>query len=327
MNNKYQYAGVGFFFLIGAAMLYLVLQSLSEQRRVENRGYRIEARFDDVLQLRRGDEVRMSGVRVGSVQDIFLDGGEAVALLGIENKYRIPEDSVAKIALAGLLGTNFVAIQLGDLEGPTLTAGSRIRTEASYDFNRIMGEIGNVAEGIGGALDDFGGLFSGEGGPLEELMGLVRANREGITRTVANLEAITGQIAEGEGTLGKLLFSDEGYNQLLGAVKTIESAAANANEFLTEVRSVVGHVSSGEGLLGRLLYDDKAANDLEQTLASIREFTATLNNPNSTIGRLLNDDSLYLEARNTVRKANRTLDSIGDSAPFSALGLAASALF
>lgn len=328
MSDKAQYSGVGLFFIIGLVITYFVYTSLNERASAEGDGYRIKAPFNDLLQLRVGDDVRMAGVKIGTVVSTTLDDGSAVAGLTIQDKYRIPADSVASISMAGLLGTNFVSIQMGSDSSDFLQAGGSIQTKPSVDINKIFDEIGSVANRIDSALSDIGNLFGGEGDNLfSEIGSLIKDNRSKIGNSLDNIEAITAQLREGKGTVGKLLYDDAAYNELMATVTEIKSAAGEADKMLAGVQEIVDHVKSGEGSLGELLYGDQIAAELKETIANVRDFSARLNNTDSTIGRLLSDDQIYFEVQSVIRKADRTLDSINDAAPISAIGVATGALF
>ena len=67
MSDKAQYSGVGLFFIIGLVITYFVYTSLSQSGSARADGYPIRAPFNDILQLRVGDDVRMSGVKIGTV--------------------------------------------------------------------------------------------------------------------------------------------------------------------------------------------------------------------------------------------------------------------
>ncbi len=329
MSDKAQYSGVGLFFIIGLVITYFVYTSLSKMGAGDADGYTVDAPFNDILQLRVGDDVRMSGVKIGVVVSTRLEEGKAVAGLSVRDQYKIPADSEASISMAGLLGTNFVAIEMGGDRSNFLKAGDSVATRKSVDINQIFEEVGAVANRIDTALSDIGNMFGGKdgGGLFAEVEALVTENRSRIGNSLENIEAITTQLREGRGTVGKLLFDDAGYNELMAAVGEIRSAAGQADRMLGSVQSVVDHVKSGEGSLGELLYGDAIADELKATLANVKDFSDRLNNPDSTIGRLLGDDQIYFEVQSVIRKANRTLDSIDDAGPISAVGVATGALF
>lgn len=328
MSDKAQYSGVGLFFIIGLVIIYFVYTSLDEAASAEGSGYSVKAPFNDILQLRIGDDVRMAGVKIGTVVSTTLQDGKAVAGLSIQDQYKIPADSVASVSMAGLLGTNFVSISMGGESGKFLSPDSIIKTKPSVDINKIFDEVGSVANRIDGALSDIGNLLGGEGDSLlSDVSALVRDNRANVTKSLSNIEAITAQIRQGDGTIGKLLFKDDAYNDLMATVSEIRAAATEADKTLAGVQEIVNHVKSGEGSLGELLYGDQIANELKSTISNVNDFSARLNNADSTIGRLLSDDQIYFEVQSVIRKANRTLDSINDAGPISAVGVATGALF
>jgi phospholipid/cholesterol/gamma-HCH transport system substrate-binding protein len=90
---------------------------------------------------------------------------------------------------------------------------------------------------------------------------------------------------------------------------------------------VVDHVKSGQGTLGVLLYDQQSADNLKVTVQNVRDVSDKIAKGQGSLGKLINDDSLYYSAQNTIKKADRALDGMGDSGPITAVGIVANALF
>src|SRR5690606_35878724 len=152
-------------------------------------------------------------------------------------------------------------------------------------------------------------------------------NRGKIGTITENLEVVTTRLRDGEGTLGKLLSDDSGYNELLAAVEEIKLAAESARTFMGDAQGVVTQVKSGKGTLGTLIYDDAVGENIRVTSQNLRELSAKLNSGEGTLGRLINDDSLFIEAQNAVQKVNRAVDGMADQGPITAAGVAANSLF
>jgi len=78
-------------------------------------GYQLVAKFDDASGLGPGSEVRMSGVKIGTVhsQDLDQETFFAVVTLNISDSYKMPRDTSARIIADGLLGSNFIALEPG----------------------------------------------------------------------------------------------------------------------------------------------------------------------------------------------------------------------
>ncbi len=220
---------------------------------------------------------------------------------------------------------------MGTAGAPPLADGAEIHTVVTPDMNSIMTELGNLGKELGSALGSFGTAMNGNGKPggglFQKLDTLVSENSPKVSATLANLQNISGKIDRGEGTLGKLVNDPELHDELLAAVKDLKSTAAQANSFMADAQVVVDHVKSGQGTLGVLLYDPQTADNLKATVQNIHDVSDKIAKGQGTLGKLISDDSLYLSAQNTMKKADRALDGMGDSGPITAVGIVANSLF
>src|SRR5262245_37066421 len=92
-------------------------------------GYPVTARFGSVSGIGPGSDVKLSGIKVGSVTDTELDPKDyaAVLKLSIANWVKLPTDSSARILSDGLLGGSYVDLQPGADE-TMIEAGGQIPT-------------------------------------------------------------------------------------------------------------------------------------------------------------------------------------------------------
>ena len=330
MNNAQQTARVGLFFLLGLALTWVTFETLSGGKIFKNKGYTLIAGFESLKELKEGDEVRMAGVKVGSVEKTRLAGRRAEAVLRIEPDVKIASDATASIVMAGLIGTNYVGLDLGSAGAAPLADGAEIHTKVTPDINTIMTEIGNLGQKLEGALSSFGTSLNGDGkggGLFQKLDKLVTDNTVRVDTTLSNLQDITTKLNKGEGTLGKLINDPALHDELLAAVSEIKSTATQAKGFVTDAQGIIAQVKSGKGTLGALVYDETAANDLRTTVANLRAVSDKLAKGEGTLGKLINDDTLYNTAQSTLKKADRAIDGLGDSGPITAVGIVANSLF
>ena len=330
MNNAQMSARVGLFFLLGLALIWITHESLNGNRLNDDAAYELTARFATIKELKAGDDVRLAGVGVGIVKETRLNGCHAEVVMQITDGVEVPEDSVATIAMSGLLGSNHVSLTLGRPDTAALSAGSTMRSEDTPDLNTVISQVGEIGRKVEQALTQFTGAL-GTDGSQDSLMGKMNAllddNRKKIETITTNMEIVTSRLKDGEGTLGKLLTEEDGYNELIAAIADIRSAAKSANTFMSEAETMVAHLKIGEGTLGTLLYDEEASANLKLTMSNLHELSDKLNSGEGTLGRLINDDSLYLEAQSTVQKVNRAVDGLADQGPITAVGVAANTLF
>ncbi len=331
MNQNQMTARVGLFFIIGVALIWVTFEALHNGRFSTKDGYTVTAAFSSLKELKAGNDVRMAGVQIGTVEKTRLTGGRAEAVLRIRSDVQIAQDSTATIAMAGLLGSNYVSLDLGHPDAGIVTPGGQLRTKDVADLNQIMNDLGSLGQEIKGTLGQISGSMGsgtdGQGGLFQKLDRLVSDNSAKITATTTNLEQITAQIRSGQGTVGKLIYDQAAYDQLLAAVTEIKATATDARAFLSETQTLIAQVKSGQGSLGVLLYDQATAENLRVTVKNIREVSDKLNDPKSTFGQLITTDDLAKDVQSTLRKVDRAMDGLGDQGPITAVGVAASALF
>lgn len=103
----------------------------------------VRAYFRDAGGLREGAPVRVSGFKVGSVRSIQLrfDPKTPVeVVMGLDPKYasKIPNDSKAQLATAGVLGETYVAIDIANAFGPPLQTNSVLRSVDGPDMQEVI---------------------------------------------------------------------------------------------------------------------------------------------------------------------------------------------
>jgi phospholipid/cholesterol/gamma-HCH transport system substrate-binding protein len=106
-------------------------------------GYEVVAKFDRVDGLARGADVKVSGIKVGSVIDQRLDTERflAVVRMSLDPSVRLPIDTVAQVSSEGLLGGSFVALVPGG-DDKTIAPGGEIRfTQAPVNLVQLLGKF------------------------------------------------------------------------------------------------------------------------------------------------------------------------------------------
>jgi len=122
-------------------------------------GYPLIARFDHVDGVRDGTDVRISGIKVGTVVSQTLDPKtyEAILRLNIEPEIKLPTDTVVTVTSSGLLGDKYLSIEPGN-EDKIIPAGGQItHTQSAMSLESLIGQVIFSAN-----KKDSGG--SGEGG-------------------------------------------------------------------------------------------------------------------------------------------------------------------
>jgi phospholipid/cholesterol/gamma-HCH transport system substrate-binding protein len=137
--------------LVVAGLFLVFAYSSTNVRPV--RGYDLFAKFERVDGLAIGADVRLSGIKVGTVVDQRLEPNTylAVVRLSIESQVKLPTDTVAQITSEGLLGGNFVSLVPGADEKVIAPGGEVRYTQAPVNLVQMLGKfIFNSAEAQSG---------------------------------------------------------------------------------------------------------------------------------------------------------------------------------
>jgi phospholipid/cholesterol/gamma-HCH transport system substrate-binding protein len=141
MGRNFVETIMGAVVLLVAAMFLVFAYSQADLGTVK--GYPISAAFSDVGGLPIGGEVRINGIKVGTVtgQKIDTDTFNAVVQMSIMPKVHLPEDTVASVANDGLLGGKYVRLDPGSAT-QTIPAGGTINHIKNYkSLEAMVGEI------------------------------------------------------------------------------------------------------------------------------------------------------------------------------------------
>ncbi|HZT87712.1 MAG TPA: outer membrane lipid asymmetry maintenance protein MlaD [Stellaceae bacterium] len=149
--------------LIVAAVFLWFAYNSSQVREVS--GYDVNATFDRVDGIRDGSDVRISGIKVGSVVSERLDPKtfRATVRMSIDPSIQLPDDTSAEIVSAGLLGDKYMALVPGGSDKNIPPGGEIKVTQSSISLENLIGQMifskpgGEKKEEGGGAGDNNSG--------------------------------------------------------------------------------------------------------------------------------------------------------------------------
>lgn len=319
-------ARIGLFMLLGLIILGVFIIKI-EDIPVGERGDRllVTARFSSVAGLDRKAAVRIAGVRVGKVEEIHLDGSEAVLELSLNPDVRLHEDAWAQITSLGMLGDKYIEILPGDLRRPLLPQGAELGGEINPSFDdvlRVATEIGDDVKEVTKALR---GSIGGAQG--EEAIGEIVANIRELTASLkiliaenqANVNQTTANFAQFSATLrdelpritDKMNLLADQLNGVVGENRDdLQASMVNIRELSERLQvsadnlnKITGKIASGEGSIGKLVNEDTTIDNLNETLDSIEGGVETLNETMGRYRRYQLEVSLRAEALTATEKS------------------------
>jgi phospholipid/cholesterol/gamma-HCH transport system substrate-binding protein len=258
-----------------------------------------------------------------------------------EHKTQRDQSYSIRIEAFSVLGGSYVSIRRGKGEPVDLAvtkpltgrvtpgpfeALSKAVEENREDLSRIMQNVrdtfaetkklvGDINEGKGtiGALMKDDKLYTEAKDTLAEL----KKAAADVKDSTANVKEITRKINEGDGTVAKLLNSDELHKEVVKSVTDVREEVKKAVDEIKKVaettKETVQKVNSGEGVVARALNDKKVADDFAATMERLRVITGNIEKISDnlatgkgTIGKALQDDTLYEQGKEALKNLNKS---------------------
>jgi phospholipid/cholesterol/gamma-HCH transport system substrate-binding protein len=280
--------------LLVAAMLVVVF---GEFRFASEKGY--HATFLDSSRLKAGQDVRISGVPVGTVSGIKLNPDNTVDVeFDVDKRYQLYTSTRAVVRYENLVGDRYLEITSGPGELKKLPPGGTIakeNTQPALDLDALLGGLRPVLKGLDGAkINEVSNavmeLLQGQGGALSELLSTTSAFTQNLAArdqligdVINNLNTVLGTVDEkgaqfdaSVDQLQKLITGlAEGRDPIAGAIGPLASAENDLTDMLAASRRPVQGVIENARPLAQRLDDRKG--DVNKVIEPLAENYLRLN--------------------------------------------------
>lgn len=199
--------------LAGFILLVLAIFFIGNQKNMFDSTFKVQVKFSNVSGLQAGNFVRFTGINVGTVESIrILNDSTVNVTLALQKDVQkfIKNDAYATIGSDGLMGDKLVIIEHGSPASPMVKESEYLQGEDPVEMNDILARMGDVADNA--------------------------------TILTGNLAEIVYKVNNGEGSLGRLLNSDQLAKKLEGTVsstqQTVQSIQQGAEGFSDNMEAV-----------------------------------------------------------------------------------------
>jgi phospholipid/cholesterol/gamma-HCH transport system substrate-binding protein len=236
---------LGMFVIIGLLLFVGTIYFIGKQKNLFGNTFRLQTTFKTVSGLKVGNNVRFSGINVGTVDGIELltDTSVMVYLVMKKNVQKFIHTSArASIGSDGLMGDKVLTIS---------TAGGE----------------NNV--GIKTPVKDNDFILSKNPIEMEDVMLSVKSSVDNANIITQQLAAFSYKMNNNDGILSKLLSDKDYSNSIKNTLTNLQNSSGEFSKFTTKM-------NSGKGTLGKLMNDDKLSKALDTTMANLQKSTKGL---------------------------------------------------
>jgi len=224
---------LGMFVIVGLILFTLTIYFVGKQQNLFGSTFHLKSKFKTVSGLKTGNNVRFSGINVGTISEIQLETDSSVVVdIIVERdvqKY-IKTDAIASIGSDGLMGDKVLTISPGTVSNKVIADNAFIASKSAVE--------------------------------MEDLMKSVKTSVDNAGIITAQLAQFTYKMNNGEGALSRLMSDKEFANSLQNTLVNLE---ASTNEFSKFTNSM----NHGKGILPKLVNDERLGAKLDSTMSNL----------------------------------------------------------
>lgn len=252
---------LGLFVSIGLVIFIVAVYFIGQRQNLFVKTFTISSNFTNVNGLIPGNNVRYSGINVGTVNHIQMLNDTVINVeMVLEEKmiHHIKKDAIATIGTDGLVGNMIV--------------------------NIIPGDQGNLAIEEGDVIKSFTKIGT------NEMLNTLNTTNENAALLTSKLLNIANEITEGKGTLGMLITDTIMSKNLIETVNYLKLTSMEANKTIKELNGLIKQVDLENSLAGVVLNDTVSAQQLRHTVSNLeqssQDIQTVLSNLNTTIEQI-----------------------------------------
>jgi len=247
-----------------------------------------KAEFVDVTGVVDGDDVRVAGVKVGTVQDIeIVDNTRALVTFTVDEETRLDDSTHATIRFRNLIGQRYISLTQEGNGGDVLEEEDTIpvaRTQPALDLTVLFNGFKPLFEAL--SPDDINKLsyeivqvFQGEGGTLESLLGSTAS----LTQTLADRDEVIGDLLDNlTYVLDHVADRDQQLGELIGSFQDLVSGLKQDRQaILSSLDGISELAVETAGLI------DDIREPFVRDVRELRQLVGTLDRQKGEIDRVL----------------------------------------
>lgn len=301
-NQKFKFR-LGLFVVGGLTLFTIAIFIIGKQKNLFNPVFKLTTTFSNVSGLQVGNNIRFSGINVGTVDDIVIINDTTVKVdMIINNDVRKFFKTDCKVTLGseGIIGDKLLIITQGGPDAPLIKDGQSLISIEPIETDAIMARLDVTSK-----------------------------NAEVISK---QLSEITFDINRGHGTVSRLIQDSilaENFNQTIAnlnqfskgltgsdvVMASLKVTAGNAEYISGQLALIMDKINKGEGTLGRLIQDSTIAGNLNQTILNLRKSSNGLTGTDTIMSRLnataLNAEIISKQLAETMYEINEGNGTLG----------------
>ncbi len=283
---------LGSFVMVGFVFLLAALYLIGKNRNLFDQTFEVNATFYNVNGLMKGNNVRFSGIDVGTIKGVEITSDTSVKVtMIIETRVHpfIKKNSLAAVGTDGLMGNKLVnisnpsnpsdkVIEDGDMlvSVKPVETDDMLRTLDQTNIN--LYQITNDIKKITQKLSNNNSLWSilmdtSVAQNLKQSISGIRSTAKNATTFTNDLNLLLQDIKDGKGLAGSILRDTAISIKFKSSIQQLQDASKKTFQVTTDIKELTEKIKQGKGGAGILLSDSSFAKDLTKSMHNIQQST------------------------------------------------------
>jgi len=293
-ETPFQKLRLGILMLLGSLVFVLAIYFIGNKQSMFGRTVILYSVFNNVNGLQPGNNVRYSGIDIGTVRNIEMINDTAISIeMAIERKIlrHIRKDALATISSDGLVGSMIVNIipgtgnEVAIADGGTIRSYSRKRTEdmlktltvtnenaalLTADLLKITNKITQGKGSLGILLNDT--VMAGD---VKETIYYLKISSKETAASIKKFNQLITSLDKTDNTLG-ILRDTLVAGKIKSMVSNMEKSSQAISQTIAKLDELVVGVKDGHGAVNYLTKDPKSAQKIDSVITNINDATILL---------------------------------------------------
>jgi phospholipid/cholesterol/gamma-HCH transport system substrate-binding protein len=285
---------VGLFITIGLLFFLGGILLVGNQHSTFKNKLKVMCIFEDIGGLQKGNNIWFSGVKIGTVSNLSFYGKSQVEVsMNIVTKAQqfIHRDARVKVSTDGFIGNKILIIYGGTSESPEVQEGDTLEVSKTLS--------------------------------TEDMMNTLQESNKNLLSITSDIKIITKKVADGEGTIGKLLNDNSVYTNINAATESLQSASLKAQQLLSSLSTFSSNLNKKGTLPNELTTDTTVFKSFKASIMKLQHIADTASslvanlkleesNPNTPVGILLHDKESGTSLKETLKNLESSSEKLNE---------------
>ncbi len=276
--------------ITGTLLFTVAVYLIGQKQDMFSNTFNLRVVFSNVNGLQPGNNVRFSGINIGSVMGVNIQNDSTIEIvMRVREDVRkfIKSDALVTIGTDGLMGNMIININPGKGNAPIVEDNTLLQS-----YSRVK-------------TDD-----------ILKTLNMTNENAAMLTRSLLD---VIENIQHGKGTLSYLVYDTMLRINLFQSIDNLQKASSKTNQLLADVQGMARDIGGGKGLAGYLLRDtitsgrliqtmtelQRASTNIEQSTDSLKSFIQKLNSQQGSLSVLISDTTVAKDLKETISNLNK----------------------